>query len=406
MNKVGIPLRKSASAQVEKPAPSKEVGSVFFAAGFRPFFLSAALQAALMLPLWLAMLFGWLDLGLHWPAIIWHGHEMVFGFAGAAIGGFLLTAVPNWTNTIPVDGRPLMMLFSVWLLGRAALLFSGWLPPFFVAAMDLAYLPLLAVLVAKPLIYTRAWHNIAFLPILTVLWLCDLTMYIGDAVIGLHAAIGLLLLLIVVIAGRIVPSFTRNWLFLQHRQIELRRYTWIERGGAVGSLVLAIAAWVLAPRSPIAGALLFAAAALHLVRLLGWRGLSALSEPLLWVLHLGYLWLVVGLTLLGLSVFVAILPTSAALHALTAGCVATMIIGVMSRATLGHSGRPLTLTWLTVAAYLLVTVGAAMRLVAPLTPVPMALIEVGGLLWALAWVLFIVVYWPILTRPRIDGQPG
>ncbi|CAK0759870.1 conserved membrane hypothetical protein [Gammaproteobacteria bacterium] len=142
------------------------------------------------------------------------------------------------------------------------------------------------------------------------------------------------------------------------------------------------------------------------MRLAGWRGLSALAEPLLWVLHLGYLWLVVGLALLGLSAFMTTLPTSAALHALTAGCIATMIIGVMSRATLGHSGRPLTVTWPTVAAYLLVTVGAVVRLVAPLTPLSMVLIEVGGLLWALAWVLFTVVYWPILTRPRIDGQPG
>ncbi|CAK0759859.1 conserved membrane hypothetical protein [Gammaproteobacteria bacterium] len=223
MNKLGIPTKKSVLP--------KATGPVFFAAGFRPFFLFAGLQAALMLPLWLAMWWGWLDLNLRWPAMIWHGHEMVFGFAGAAIGGFLLTAVPNWTNTAPVEGRPLMVLSAVWLLGRAAFVFSGWLPLPLVVVIELAYLPLLAVLVAGPLLRTRAWHNVAFLPILMALWLCDLVMLIGDMMRGLYAAIGLVLVLIAVIAGRIVPSFTRNWLFLQHKQIEPRRYAWIEQGG-------------------------------------------------------------------------------------------------------------------------------------------------------------------------------
>ncbi|CAK0766237.1 NnrS family protein [Gammaproteobacteria bacterium] len=399
-NKLEVPLT------IQKKVDRRQDEPVFFAAGFRPFFLFAALQAALMLPLWLAVWSGWLESSLHWPAMVWHSHEMVFGFAGAAVGGFLLTAVPNWTGTEPVGGRPLITLFVVWLAGRVAFTLAGWLPPVLVAAVELAYLPLLAVLLAGPLLRARAWHNIAFLPILAVLWLCDLTVLMGNTLVGLHAGIGVLLVMIAVVAGRIVPSFTRNWLVLNGRPAGVRLYAWIERGGAAGAVVVAAGAWVVAPTSTITGILLLAAAVLHLVRLAGWRSLDTRSEPLLWVLHLGYLWLVVGLALLGISTFSPLLPTPAALHALTAGCVATMILGVMSRAALGHSGRPLTPARLTVAAYLLVSLGAVMRVAAPLTPVPVVLTLIGGSAWTLAWVLFAIVYWPILTRPRIDGRPG
>ena len=178
-------------------------------------------------------------------------------------------------------------------------------------------------------------------------------------------------------------------------------------GGAVGLLVAGMALSIAQPGAMVTGAVLLAAAAVHGLRLGRWHGYKTLGSPILWVLHLGYLWLVIGLALLGLSSFIDVLPASAALHALTAGAVGTMIMAVMSRASLGHSGRPLLVSPLTVAAYVLLSVGTLLRVVAPvLSDAQMALTHAGGTFWALAWLLFVVVYFPVLTKPRADGRPG
>jgi uncharacterized protein involved in response to NO len=280
-------------------------------------------------------------------------------------------------------------------------------------ALELAYLPILAVLLAGPLIKAGKWRNIVFLPILGLFLLADVVtlagalLDAGTAMRGVYFGIALLLLMIAIVGGRIIPSFTQNWLRMQGRPVEVRPIAWIEKGGAQASVLLAGVLVALAPDSPAAGVVLLAAAAIHLVRLSRWYGVRTLANPILWVLHLGYLWLVVGLALLGLSCFVDALPASAAVHALTAGCIGTMILGVMSRAALGHSGRPLDVSKVIVAAYGLVSVGAVLRVVAPAVPAAqMGLTHAGGTLWALAWVLFVVVYFPIVTRPRADGRPG
>ncbi|MGE5545374.1 MAG: NnrS family protein [Solirubrobacterales bacterium] len=402
-----------ATIQLHEPVYRGKPGPVFFAAGFRPFFLFAGIQAALMLPLWLLVWTGGLSLGVGYQPSVWHGHEMVFGFAGAAIGGFLLTAVPNWTNTHHVSGRPLMVLFAAWLLGRVAFTLGGVLPGWLVAAADLAYLPLLAVLVGKPLVQAGKIRNIAFLPILGAFWLANAGVHWvllggrGDAMTGIYAAIAMVLVMIAVVGGRIIPSFTQNWLRMQGRPVEVNPIGWIEKGGAAGSVAVAGLLAAFFPASPAAGVALLAAAAIHLVRLAGWHGVKTLANPILWVLHLGYLWLVIGLALLGLASFIPALPPSAAVHALTAGCIATMILAVMSRAALGHSGHPLEVSSLTVAAYVLVSAGAALRVVAPLmVDAQLVLTIAGGLCWALAWLLFVIVYAPIVTRPRADGREG
>ncbi len=402
-----------ATIQLQEPVYRGNPGPVFFAAGFRPFFLFAAIDAAVMLPLWLVAWVGGLPLGVSYTAAVWHGHEMVFGFAGAAVGGFLLTAVPNWTNTHHASGRPLMAVFAAWLAGRVAFSLGGLLPPLVVAAIDLAYLPALALLVAGPLLKAAKARNVAFLPILGVFWLCDLQIHLGialgwgDPMAGVHGGIAVLLVMIAVVGGRIIPSFTQNWLRMQGQAMEVRPIGWIEKWGAVASVAVAAGLDVVAPTSPAAGAALLAAAAIHLVRMGRWHGWRTLANPILWVLHLGYLWLVVGMALLGLSSFSDALPASAAVHALTAGCVATMILGVMSRAALGHSGRPLLVSPLTVAAYVLLSAGAALRVVAPLfEDAQVAFTHAGGTLWVLAWILFVVVYAPIVLRPRADGRPG
>jgi uncharacterized protein involved in response to NO len=401
-----------ATIPLQEPTYRGNAGPLFFAAGFRPFFLFAGIQAAVMLPLWLAVYSG-LSLGLPFSPVVWHGHEMVFGFAAAAVGGFLLTAVPNWTNTHHVSGKPLMALFAAWLAGRVAFLAAGVLPPVLVAVLDLAYLPFLAVLLAKPLISAGKWRNIMFIPILVLFLVADALVLagtafgVGDPMQGVYLGIMLLLVMIAIVGGRIIPSFTQNWLRMQGQAVEVKPIAWIEKGGAAISVLAAGVLAALAPGSVAAGVVLLLAAAIHLIRLARWHGGKTLSNPILWVLHLGYLWLVIGLALLGLASFIDALPVSAAVHALTAGCIGTMILGVMSRAALGHSGRPLEVSKAVVAAYWLISIGTVLRVVAPLLPdAQMGLTHAGGTLWALAWVLFVVVYFPIVTRPRADGRAG
>lgn len=402
-----------ASIPLQEPAYGGETGPVFFAAGFRPFFLFTGLQALLSLPLWLAVYVGGVDLNLPFAAALWHGHEMVFGFAGAAIAGFLLTAVPNWTNSHHVGGRPLMVLFALWLAGRLAFTLAGILPAFMVAVLDLSFLPYLAWLVGKPLVQAGKMRNIAFLPVLGVFFLANATVHllavtqVGDPMVGVYLGLTMVLVLIAIVGGRIVPSFTQNWLRMQGQAVEVTPITWIEKGGAVGSLVVAMIAAIFLPGSLVSGLALLAAAAIHGLRLGRWHGHKTLTNPLLWVLHLGYLWLVVGLVLLALPSFLPTLAATAALHALTAGCVATMIMAVMTRASLGHSGRPLQVSKAVAVAYGLLALGTLLRVVAPVAgDAQMGLTHAGGTVWSLAWLIFVVVYLPVLTKPRADGRPG
>ena len=289
-----------ATIQLQDPVYKGDQGPVFFAAGFRPFFLFAAVQAVVMLPLWLATFLGLLPMGANWNPVVWHAHSMVFGFAGAAIGGFLLTAVPSWTNSHHVSGRPLAVLFALWLAGRVATGLAGTLPPMVVAAVDLAYLPLLAVLLAKPLVEAGKWRNIAFLPILGVLWLADLCVHLEaltghpTGLKGVYLGIFVVLLMIVIVGGRIVPSFTQNWLRMQGRPVEMTPIGWIEKGGAAVSLVLAALAQLVLPSTAMAGGLALVAAAIHGTRLSRWHGLKTLGNPILAVLHVGYGWMVLG----------------------------------------------------------------------------------------------------------------
>jgi uncharacterized protein involved in response to NO len=401
-----------ATIQLQEPVYRGAAGPVFFAAGFRPFFIGSGAAAALMLPVWLMVWSGGLEINLPVPPAVWHAHAMVFGFGGAAVGGFLLTAVPNWTNAHHVSGRPLIGLFALWLAGRAAELAAGVLPPLVVAVAELSYLPVLALLLAKPLIAAGKWRNIAFLPILAVLWVAD-GLVQAEAITGrplgmagIYCGIFVLLLLIAVVGGRIVPSFTQNWWRMQGKPVEVKPIAWIEKGGAAAAVVAAAVAQAHFSGTVGAGVVLLAAAAVHGLRLSRWHGAGTYANPILGVLHLGYGWLVVGLALLGLSSLWPGLPASAALHALTAGCIGTMVLAVMSRAALGHSGRPLEVSPAIVVAYGLVSLGTALRVVAPLTDAVGALTIAGGVAWTAAWVLYVAVYLPIVIRPRADGRPG
>lgn len=389
-------------------------GWPFFAAGFRPFFLFAGLSAGLAVPVWLALYTGAVGLALPYAPMLWHGHEMLFGFGAAAVAGFLLTAVPNWTGAAPLSGLPLMLLAGLWLAGRVAMLAAGLLPPVLVAVVDIAFLPILAASLIRPLMAAGKLRNLVFVPVIGLLALANLLVHLGmigtaDAAQGgLVMAVYILVLMITVVGGRIVPAFTATALRMAGGDGAIRSWPWLERA-APAAMVAAAAADLLWPGTAAAGVVLLAAAAVQAARLSGWRSRDILAIPLVWVLHAAYAWLVLGLALRGASSFIAAIPPSAALHALTTGAVGMMVLGVMTRAALGHGGRPLVLARPTVVAYWLVGVAALVRVAGPIllpTGVQEAAIHLSGTLFAAGYLTFVAAYWPILTRPRADGRPG
>jgi uncharacterized protein involved in response to NO len=384
---------------------------ILFAHGFRPFFLLAGLYGALAVPLWLGLYTGWLGLQPALAPLLWHGHEMLFGFATAVLAGFLLTATPAWSGLPPVAGAPLAGLVLVWLAGRAAICFGGGLPAAAVI-VDLAFLPALALAIA-PHLQAAARRNLVFLPLLGGLLLANLAVDLdgtgllpGIATMALRAALDLFVLIIALIGGRIVPSFTANALKTRGEAVALRSFSWLDRLALGALIAMLLADLATLPRAT--GALALVAALLNALRMWGWRARRTLGEPLLWVLHLGYAWLAVGLAWKGLVDLTGFLPGSEALHGLAIGAIGTMTIGVMSRASLGHTGRPLVAPRPAGLAYLLISGAALARLAAPLLAADLylAALLISASLWSAAWLLFLAAFAGVLIRPRIDGQPG
>ena len=357
-----------------------------FAAGFRVFFLLASVWAAIAVPVWLAAYVHGYALRAGVAPMAWHAHEMVFGFALAVVAGFLLTAIPNWTGRLPVRGTPLALLALLWLAGRVAMLVPE------AAFIDLAFTAALIAVVARELVAGRNWRNLPMLGALVLL-------FAGNVLFHLHVHLGIrlglatLLMLIALVGGRIVPSFTRNWLAKFGRGARLPAPEGhLDRIALLVTLV-ALGTWVVADVTwPLAAAGVGLAA-----RLARWSGLSTLREPLLFILHLGYAWLAAGLILLGLD-----LSSTAALHALTVGAVGTMTLAVMTRASLGHSGRALVADRATVAIYALVTLAALLRVLSPLAGAHAVLVtSLGGLAWSAAFATFALHYGRLL----IQGSP-
>lgn len=372
-------------------------------AGFRPFFLAAGLWAAIAMLLWVLLLRGVVVLPTAFDPITWHFHELLFGFVAAAIAGFLLTAIPNWTGRMPLQGGPLGVLVLLWLLGRAAVTVSAWTGPAVAALADLAFLVALAAVVGREILAGRNWRNMPMVIALTLLVVANALMHAGafgdtdmiDA--GKRLAIAVILMLISLVGGRIIPSFTANWLRRQDATEMPVAFNRFDKATLALSL-LAWAGWIAVDLVPATGALLIAAALAHAVRLLRWRGEATLSEPLLWILHVGYAWIPAGMAMLGLSVWMPELETTA-YHALTVGAMGTMILAVMTRATLGHSGRALTARAGTVAVYLLVQLAAASRVAAPFLDAGYApALDLAGTAWLAAFALFVALYLPLYVR--------
>jgi len=356
--------------------------------------------------LWLLLLTTPLSLPLGRPSLDWHVHEMLFGYAVAAVAGFLLTAVPNWTGRLPVNGAPLAALALLWLIGRLAMLTGGWLGAPLTAAADLAFLVALLAVVGREVVAGRNWRNLPVLAALAGLAAANVWFH-AASVWGFAGAdsasrlgIAVVTMLIVLIGGRVTPSFTRNWLAKRAPGRLPAPFGAIDRLALVATL-LALAAWVVWPMAQATAAALALAALLLLARLVRWQGHRTLAEPLVSILHLGYLWLPLGLGLLAAAIRWPEAGTGAAVHGLTAGAVGTMTLAVMTRASLGHSGRPLTAGSGTRLIFLLITVAAATRALAWLWTAGYDwLMPLSGLAWILAFGLFTALYAPIMLRRR------
>ncbi|MDH5491603.1 MAG: NnrS family protein [Myxococcales bacterium] len=397
--------------------------AILLAAGFRPLFLLAALWAIAPTLLWLGAYAGGLDLPVAPDALRWHAHEMLYGFALAGVGGFLLTAVPNWTKTPPPRGAALGALCAAWILGRGAMLASAALPAALVAGLDLLFIPGLAMLLSPPIMRSRNRRNYIFPVLLGVLFATNSlghldTMGIvqGAHRLGLHLGIGVVLLMIVIVGGRIVPAFTRNALRKAGASAEPRsrkstgKLDVIVCGAALLAEALSLDPWIVT---------ISAASAMAILgwQLLGWQSRRTLHDPLLWSLHAGYLALVLGFAAQSVAAAQAIgaplaasaiLLPSTALHVFTSGAIGIMLLSVMSRAALGHTGRPLRASRSMALAYLLVIAGASLRVLIPWLAPAQGLLGViaGGAFWSLGFAIYLWAYLPILLTPRADGRPG
>ncbi len=376
--------------------------------GFRPFYLLAAAFAAFAVPFWILGYSGQLHLPTALPLPLWHAHEMIFGFIVAVITGFLFTAVRNWTGQPTPTGLPLALIALLWVLGRLALL-MGSLP--YAMWIDMSFLPVVAIAVARPLWLRRQRRNY-FVPLLLLglalinAWFYRRVLAIspGSRVQPLLAALGLITVLETIIAGRVVPMFTRNAI----PGVRQYRLEWLERSLPLLTL-LTMASFVLWPFSWTCKILALGAALGHALRWWGWGPLATWRKPILWILHGAYAWMIVGFLAMA-----AISPQGGSLmlpvHLLAVGATAGLIIGMMTRTARGHTGRFLETDREDVLAYvalMLATVTRILPLLLSLSrPAALILLSLSALLWSLAFVLYLIHYGPWLTRPRLDHQDG
>lgn len=382
-----------------------------FAAGFRPFFASCALYAVVLMTAWIGVFtFGWTMAGAQ--PNNWHAHEMIHGVVAAAIAGFLLTAVPKWTGTRQLHGLFLLLLWLLWLAGRAGF----WLTDTYTdgvagkvaQVLDLAFLPTLSIAVTWPILKTGNRRNLLIAAVLAALFAANLMQ--GFDALSHRAnilALDLVMVLMVIIGGRIGPAFTRNWLARKGLKAgAVQVHGWLDMTALGLVIALAIAALVETP-GQVVGTIALAAALANFARLVEWQGWRAWRDPLVWVLHVGYAWIVISLFLRGVAGLAPALPSNAWVHALGVGAVGTLILGVMSRATLGHTGRELHLPaggWIMFA---LVTIAAVARTGNAIGWFGHGhALTLAGLAWIAAFAIFGLLFFPKLLSPRIDGQPG
>jgi len=375
-------------------------GPVLFSYGFRPFFLGGALWAALGVLLWLPQYFGELSLPTAFTPLDWHIHEMLYGYVAAIVTGFLLTAIPNWTGRFPVNGLPLAALAALWLAGRVAVAGSAIWGAEVAAMIDIAFLAALAALAAREIAAGRNWRNLRVLIALGIL-IAGNVVFHAEAIrrgsadygirIGIAAAIGLIML----IGGRIVPSFTHNWLARNNPGRLPRAFSRFD-AFALGVSALALAIWIVMPQQAVSGVALMLAGLLQAARLARWAGERTFADRLVLILHVGYAFVPIGFVLLGGAIlWPAEWPISAGLHAWTAGAIGLMTLAVMTRASLGHTGQKLAASRPTQLIYLCAVVAALARILAAFEP-SSTLLHVATFAWVLAFGGFAVIFGPLL----------
>jgi len=382
---------------------------LIFALGFRPFFLLAGVFAVALMAVWVFTFMGSVAVTTYYGQVVWHSHEMIFGYTVAVIAGFLLTAVRNWTNLPTPSGAPLAAMAGLWLLGRIAPFFPAVAPAWLIALVDLLFLPALIVGIGIPLVRSGQKRNLFFLLILAALFAADLLVHSQVLGIAPNAArrgtllgLNLIILIIVIMGGRVIPFFTERALqgFVPKRWAAIE---YLAPGSVVGYLLVELAL----PDSALAGWLAASAAVINGIRLAGWYTHRYWSVPLLWVLHLGYVWVGVGFGLKAVAAF-GVVPGQFTLHAFTVGAIGVLTLGMMARVSLGHTGRPLKAAPAMAVAFALLNLAAVARGVLPLL-FPQSLIQfvaLSGALWGAAFLIFLFIYAPILLRPRIDGKAG
>ena len=383
---------------------------VFLSYGFRPFFLGAALFAGVAVPAWVLIVAGVSGATFLYAPREWHVHEMLFGFLPAVITGFLLTAIPNWTGRAPLRGIPLLSLWLLWLAGRLLLAWP-WFGPLAAAIVDGMFLVVLTMFVWRE-IAVGGTRSQAPIGVVISLYACANILFHVMALHGATAdlparmALGLVMLLLTMIGGRVTPNFTRE--FLAQERIDPARVAPFSRvdGLSIVLVVAAAVAWIVQPENVVAGGALVAAGSINLFRLTRWSGWLAWREPLVWILSVGYGWLVLSLLALGGAILGMGLPTGNAVHILSSGAVGTMTLAVMTRASLGHTGRTRHAGPVTVLIYVLVNLGAILRVFAPTPDAPTAvtnlILGLAAAGWSGAYVLFALTYGPYLVRPSLD----
>jgi uncharacterized protein involved in response to NO len=389
-----------------KPVPRgiASGGPALLSYGFRPFFLGAGLFAVVAMAAWMgALVVGW-DIGGSYGALNWHAHEMLFGYTSAALAGYMLTAIPNWTGRLPVSGSQLLGLFMLWLAGRIVMIWPGPLGVTGAALVDGVFLPTLAIVASTEVFAGRNWKNLKILAGLLGLSLANIAFHStvilsGSAAEASRAGVAIYVVLISVVGGRVVPSFTRNWLAKAASSVlpvPFGRFDVVATGGLIAALLL----WVAAPQGVPTAMVAAGAALLHAFRLVRWRGWLTIDEPLLLALHAGYAFVPIGLAAIAAAALGWIADASA-LHLLTVGAIGGMTLAIMTRAGLGHTGRPLKASLLTALSYLALVLCAVVRPFAELLPAEYhTLLGVAGTAWLAAFGLFVLEYAPILLSPR------
>lgn len=386
-------------------APPRASVANLFDYPFRIFFLSLAVQAILVVPLWVSIVTGWMNLPIAGPALAWHQHEMVFGWLQAAIAGFLLTAVCVWTGTERTHGWRLAGLWAVWLAGRLLITLGAQVPETVVIGVNLLFLPLVMLDAGARVWKARQARQIPILIVLFALWLMQAIFLIHGSRTVLDGALVAAMALMLVIGGRITPNFSRGWLRSRNLTTEgILVLPWLERALLTAMALTFLG--VLALPADITGVIALVAGLLALVRIGLWRGWRVAREPLLWILHLSLLWIPIGLWLLAAGRFGA-LPETVWTHAIGLGAMGGLILGIISRVALGHTGRTLTLPVGMTTAFVLIHAAALARVLTGAGGMAwQSGISVSALFWTLAFGLFIYRYCGILVRPRVDGKPG